>query len=138
LLLMVVVLPRLALAGLALRRARVLRSAQAADLSAPYFQQLASQLPRDVKVGLLVSEAWQMQALKRSWRTEGDTAGQLLTVRSAEGDLLRFVLPGDPDAAAPVDLVLDAAQGSAPLPPLWAQAPRAELPGSLSPGHSTP
>jgi hypothetical protein len=130
LLLMVVVLPRLALAGLALRRARVLRSAQAADLSAPYFQQLASQLPRDVKVGLLVSEAWQMQALKRSWRTEGDTAGQLLTVRSAEGDLLRFVLPGDPDAAAPVDLVLDAAQGSAPLPPLWAQAPRAELPWS--------
>ena len=130
LLLLVVVLPRLALAGLALWRARALGTCLAPDLSAPYFQELGAQLPREVRIGLILADAWQLQALTRAWRTEDGAAGGLLTLRSAEGDVLRFVLPGGSFDTAPVDAVLDAAPAAASLPPMWAAAPRAALPWS--------
>lgn len=102
LLLLVVVLPRLALAVWAYWRAA--RWQGRIDLDDAAFDALRASLPGDVVVGL-----------------HGPQAQALQGVQTAQGDRLRFAA-----AAEPVDAVLS--WGSEALPPAWQSAPCKALP----------
>ena len=119
LLVLVVVLPRLGLAAWAHWRA--LRQARQCvlDPGESSFDALRAALPADLALGVVGVGAQQASAL-------GDASGSL---HSAQGDRLRFVLPGDGVASGAVDAVLvcDAALATA-LPAAWQSAPVRVLP----------
>lgn len=124
LLVLVVIVPRGVLAALAFWRARSLHGSIVLDLQQPYFQALAAQLPRQVEVGLLAADAWQWQAMARTWAPAPDGSLQL---DSAQGDRLVFVPPAG--AAGPVDLVLDiSGERGSVVPAPWNGASRVTAP----------
>ena len=103
LLLVVVIVPRAVLAGIALWRARFLARRVSIELREPYFQRLVSLLaPARVQLGLLVHRAEDRATLSRVLVQEPEVARTLIS--SAQGDALRLVdLSGfqPPAAAAP-------------------------------------
>lgn len=132
LLLLVVVLPRLALAGWARWREGRLVRALRLDPGEGGFDALRAALPVDWRIGLVGASAAEAQAARA------------LAARHAEGgapDTLRFAEPplasagaggaggppgGAGSAAAPVDAVIVLAD--APVPPAWQGAPHTLLP----------
>ncbi len=123
LLLLVVVLPRLALAGWARWREGRLVRALRLDPGEGGFDALRAALPVDWRIGLVGASAAEAQAARA------------LAARHAEGgapDTLRFAEPppaGRGSAAAPAEAV-DAVivLGDAPVPPAWQGVPRVPLP----------
>jgi hypothetical protein len=103
LLLLVVMVPRAVLAGVALARAKLLSRNVRLDLRAPYFQRIISLLhPAQIKLGVMTHRPEDRAALMRVLVQEQEVADQLIS--SPAGDSLRFVeLPADiaPPAAGP-------------------------------------
>ena len=121
LLALVVVLPRLALAGWARwQEARLSRSLRI-DPHDSAFDTVRQGMPGDLIVGLQSSDAAQAAALRGivAWHAQQGV------VHSAQGDRLRFVDAIGTATSQPVDAVLawDSVPGGAPVPSAWLAAP---------------
>jgi hypothetical protein len=129
LLLLVVVLPRLLLAGWAAWRAKRLSAALHIDMEQPYYQQLLVKLrPTFLAVGLVTGDARMASRLLRLLQQSADN---LLApdpaITSAEGDRLLWL--EEPGAGQPVDVVLQIPHELhlTPVPHAWDTRPVATL-----------
>lgn len=125
---LVVIVPRLLLAGWSTWRARALSRAVHIDLDQPYYQDLLSRLrPARLTIGLFAGDTYTAARLLRLLRqTADDPVAQHLVISSAEGDQLRWI--EEPDGAVPVDAVLRVSvhMYRPPVPQVWAAKPIAE------------
>lgn len=122
LLALLVIVPRLALAGWALWRERTLLRGLKLDLQQTYYQDLAARLsPARIVIGILAEDRQQRTTLLRILRRHGLAGPSDLLVTTAEGDELR--INTDPEAPFAVDLVLLLAGIAPTLPEPWQGRP---------------
>lgn len=127
LLALVVVVPRLALAGWARWRERQLAGQRSVDLADPAFDSLRRSMPCDLVLGLVAGPAH--MAAWRGILAAHTTHAEPDTLETTQGDRLRFVDASSPEAHQPVDAVIQCidSASAAPLAAAWRAAPQITL-----------
>jgi hypothetical protein len=122
---LIVVLPRLGLAGWSAWRALSLSRAVRIDLDQPYYQELLGSLrPARITIGLVTGDArTDSQLLRLLRQSADDPLAPQLAITSAEGDQLRWI--EEPGVGQPVDAVLRIPANTHPprIPHAWESKP---------------